>query len=209
MARKVDKEEHGRQKADIARAVWRLAARAGLESVSMREVAAEAGVSIGRVQYYFRNKEAMLLFGLQLAQKRMEERIADRLRGLAELVDAEDVLRAAIEEVIGEDPDTKQALRVSVAYFPRALEDPRVADILFGDDAELFDLAADVVRAAQAEGRASPELDPDREARIIWSLANSLGIEAAFGQTSANDARATMDYYLDRTLGLRPNSPNP
>lgn len=209
MPRKVDIEQHERQKADIARAVWRLAARAGLESVSMREVAAEARVSPGRVQHYFRTKEAMLLFGLQLAQRRMEARVVRRLRRLPEPVDAEDVLRAALEEMLGDDPDTQQAIRVSVAYLPRALEDPRVAEVLFADDAELRTHAAGVVRAAQADHRTPPELDADQEARIMWSLASSLAIEVAFGRTSAQDAGTTLRYYLDRTLGRRPDSRRP
>lgn len=201
--RQVDTEQHERQKAEIARAVWRLAARAGLESVSLREVAAEAGVSMGRVQHYFGTKDEMLLFGLRLAQQRMEARVVRHLERLPGPADAEDVLRAALEEMLGDDHDTRQAIRVSVAYLPRALEDPRVAEVLFADDAELRAHAADVVRAAQADHRASPELDADREARIMWSLASSLGTEVAFGQTPVRDARTALLYYLDRTLGRR------
>lgn len=200
MPRKVDVEQ---QKAEIAEAVWRLAGHAGLESVSLREVAAQAAVSMGRVQHYFRTKESMLLYGLRLAMRRMETRIGERLRRLPAPVDPEDVLRAALDEVLSDDPDTQLAIRVSTAYLGRALEDAQIAELLFGDDAELRMLAADVLRTAQAEDRAAPGLDPDREAHLIWSLANSLGIEIVCGQISAPDARATMRYYLDRTLGPR------
>lgn len=203
MPRKVDVEQRERQKAEIARAVWRLTARTGLESVSVRQVAAEAGISPGRVQHYFRTKEDMLLFGLQLAQQRMEDRVERRLRRLPEPVDAEDVLRAALEEMLGEDPDTRQAIRVSVAFMPRASEDRRTAEVFFADDAELRAQAADVVRAAQAGGRTPAEVDADREAHIMWALAGSLGTEVAFGQTSTQDARSVLGYYLDRTLGCR------
>ena len=203
MPRKVDIEQHERQKAEIARAVWALAARTGLESVSVRQVAAEARVSPGRVQHYFRTKEDMLLFGLELAQRRMEERVEQRLRRLPEPVDSEDVLRAALEEMLGEDPDTRQALRVSVAFLPRATEDPRTAHVLFADDAELRAHAAGIVRAAQADGRAAAGLDAEREAHIMWALAGSLGVEVAFGQTSFRDAQTALRYYLDRTLGGR------
>ena len=112
--RKVDIRRHEKQKAEIAEAVWRLAARAGLESVSMREVAAEAGVSNGRVQYYFPNKEAMLLYGLQLAQRRMESRVQQRLKELPEPVDGESVLRAVLDEMLGDDPDPRQVIKVSL-----------------------------------------------------------------------------------------------
>src|ERR671920_1947963 len=119
MPRKIDTEQHEKQKVDIAEAVWRLAGRSGLESVSMREVATEAGVSLGRVQYYFPNKDAMLLFGLQLAQRRMESRVYERIRQLREPVDPERVLRAVLDELLGDDPDTRQMIRVSIAYYGR------------------------------------------------------------------------------------------
>lgn len=207
MPRKVDNEQHERRKAEIARAVWALAASTGLESVSVRQVAAEARVSPGRVQHYFRTREDMLLFGLELAQRRMEDRVEQRLRRLPEPVDSEDVLRAALEEMLGEDPDTRQAIRVSVAFLPRAAEDTRSAHVLFADDAELRAHAAGVVRAAQADGRASAGLDADREAHIMWALAGSLGIDVAFGQAPLRDAQTTLRYYLDRTLGARTDRP--
>ena len=201
MPRKIDIEQYEKQKADIAEAVWRLAARAGLESVSMREVATEAGVSLGRVQYYFPNKDAMLLYGLQLAQGRMEGRVQQRLKQLPKPVDAESVLRAVLDELLGDDPDTQQVIRVSVAYHGRALEDPYIAEVLMGDDAELRAHAADVVRNAREDLQTPQGVDPEKEAHIIWSLASSLGTEVAFGQLSAEDARTTMHYYLDRILG--------
>jgi TetR/AcrR family transcriptional regulator, transcriptional repressor of bet genes len=201
MPRKIDTEQHEKQKVDIAKAVWRLAGRAGLESVSLREVATEAGVSLGRVQYYFPNKDAMLLFGLQLAQRRMESRVHERLRQLPEPVDAESILRAVLDEMLGDDPDSRQMIRVSIAYYGRALEDPYIAAVLMGDDAELRSYAADVVRDAKAELRTPPAVDPEKEAHIVWSLASSLGTEVAFGELSAEEAQTMMHYYLDRILG--------
>ena len=201
MPRKVDIQHYEKQRAGIAEAVWRLAARAGLESVSMREVATEAGISNGRVQYYFPNKDAMLLYALQLAQRRMEGRVQQRLRELPEPVDGESVLRAVLDEMLGDDPDTQQVIRVSVAYHGRALEDPYVAQVLMGDDVELRSHAASVVREAKADLRAPPGVDPEKEARIIWSLARLLASEIAFGQLPTQDARTTMHYHLDRILG--------
>ncbi|MFF5988879.1 TetR/AcrR family transcriptional regulator [Prauserella flavalba] len=198
MPRKVDVEA---QRAEIAAAVLRLAARSGLEAVSLREVAAEAGVSMGRVQHYFRTKEEMLLHGVRLAMRRMDTRIAERLRRLPEEGDEEQVLRAAIDEVLGDHPETRQVIRASVAYYARAQENTEVFEVLFGDDALLRELACRVVRTAQAQGRAPAGLDPWQEAHIIWALADSLSLKVAFGQTSSEQAMATMRYHLDRVLG--------
>lgn len=62
MPKRVDHEE---RRAQIAEALVRVAARRGLHAVGMRDVAAEAGVSLRLVQYYFETKENLLFYGLQ------------------------------------------------------------------------------------------------------------------------------------------------
>ncbi|MBP2471303.1 AcrR family transcriptional regulator [Crossiella equi] len=180
------------QKALIAGAMWRLADRGGLERISMREVAAEAGVSTGRVQHYFRSKDELLRHGLALASQRMEARIAARLTGGS----AEELLRAAIDEVLGDDPDTRQTIRVNVAFLGRALVDEHIAQLLFQDNAELRALATEVIHTARPDCPV-----PEREARILWLLVDALGVELACGQLSGEQARETMRHHLDRVLG--------
>ncbi|WP_309110533.1 TetR family transcriptional regulator [Saccharothrix sp.] len=187
MARKIDPDQREQHKAAIAEAVWRLVARSGLEAVSLREVAGEAGVSVGRVQHYFGTKDALLLYGLRLAQQRMEGRIRRRIAGLV-APGAEDVLRATLAELLGDDPDTRQAVRVWTAFLGRALDDRAIAEALFADDVEL--------RAFTTEVVGSP-----LDAHGLWALANGLAAEVACGQTTAADARAVVDHHLDRLLG--------
>lgn len=190
-----------RQKALIAQAMWRLASQSGLGAVTLRHVAVEAGVSMGRVQHYFATKADMLLFGLELAQQRMEERVQQRLSMLAQDVSPETILRAVLDEMLGEHPDTRQAIRVSVAFQAQALQDAKTAAVLTAGDDDLRHLAVDVVRHAQDTGHARAELDPEHEARILWALAPSLGVEVALDHLRIQEARGTLNYYLDRTLG--------
>jgi len=200
VARSVDPDQHSRQRQHIAEALWRLAARAGLEAVSLRDVAAEAGVSMGRVQHYFGNKDEMLLFGLQLAQQRIEERVGERLRDLAGPAEPEDLLRAVLDELLGVHPDTRQALLVSVAFYGRIAGDPKVAAVLTAGDSDLRQLAAEAVRQAQAAGRSSPGLSPEREADLLLIIASGLGVEVALGQRGIDQAREVLAYALDRAL---------
>lgn len=192
------------QKALIAQAMWRLASQSGLGEVTLRHVAAEAGVSMGRVQHYFATKADMLLFGLELAQQRMEERVQLRLSTLSEESApnsrSEAILRAILDEMLGEDPDTRQAIRVSVAFQTQALQDAKIAAVLADGDDELRQLAIDVVRHAQSIGQARAELDAAHEARILWSLAPALGVEVALGNLPIQEARSTLNYYLNLLL---------
>ncbi|XVV07108.1 TetR family transcriptional regulator C-terminal domain-containing protein [Actinosynnema sp. CA-248983] len=157
--------------------------------MSLREVAGEAGVSAGRVQHYFGAKDALLFYGLRLAQQRMEGRIARRIEGLVEPGPA-DILRATLAELLGDDPDARQAGRVWTAFLGRALDDRAIAEALFADDVEL--------RASTAEAVGSP-----LDAHGLWALANGLAAEVACGQTTAADAWAVVEHHLDRLLGSR------
>ncbi len=61
MPKRVDQRARRRQ---IVDAVWRVTVDRGLESVSLRQVAAEVGGSVGLLQHYFKDKNEMLLCAL-------------------------------------------------------------------------------------------------------------------------------------------------
>ena len=64
--------DHEERRAELAAAVWRLASSDGLEAVTVRRVAEEAGWSTGAVVHYFADKEELLLFAFST--------VADRVR---------------------------------------------------------------------------------------------------------------------------------
>jgi AcrR family transcriptional regulator len=81
MPRQVDHDERRRQ---LTEALLRIASTRGLRAVSMREIAAEAGVSLRVVQYYFTNKQALLESGLTELGARMDRRVRQRAAAAGE-----------------------------------------------------------------------------------------------------------------------------
>ena len=63
------------KQAAITQALLRIVAERGLEEVSVREVAAGAGVSIGTVQHYFPTKDVMLAAAYQEVLRSIRARI--------------------------------------------------------------------------------------------------------------------------------------
>src|SRR5688500_12554354 len=61
---------------DVAEAVWRVVRRGGLEQASVRNVAQEAGLSMGSLRHYFGTQSELLCFTLRLVIERIEHRIA-------------------------------------------------------------------------------------------------------------------------------------
>ena len=69
--------DHEERRTELAAAVWRLASRDGLEAVTVRRVAEEAGWSTGAVVHYFADKEDLLLFAFSTVADRVRTRLAE------------------------------------------------------------------------------------------------------------------------------------
>ncbi|GAA3394364.1 TetR/AcrR family transcriptional regulator [Cryptosporangium minutisporangium] len=189
--------DHEQNRTVLSRAAWDLIARGGLESVSLRTVAAQAGVSMGRVQYYFATKDDLLLYALRDAHRRMEQRIAARL-SIEPDDDPRAALVAVLDELLGSDPETRDAIRVHLAFAARAREDERLAEVLVEGDDELLALAVHVVASAKEAGRVGPDVDPSLDGQALWVLARGLGTDVALYRLPIERARAILAHAVAR-----------
>src|SRR5258705_8098847 len=86
--------DHDSRRHEIAHAVWRIVLRDGVSAVSIRDVAAEAGLAVGSVRHVFGTKAELLEYSMALVHERTSERVAKHLaiknpRKFAEAVLAE------------------------------------------------------------------------------------------------------------------------
>ncbi|AHH95791.1 TetR/AcrR family transcriptional regulator [Kutzneria viridogrisea] len=196
MPRRVD---HEQRRQEIAAALWELTCAQGLEAVSLRQVAAQAGVSMRLVQYYFETKHGMLRYALQHLNKVINQRITERIESSAEPKSPRTILRATLLELLPLDADRRTALLVHTAYFVRALADPELAEVYQTAEApRLTEFFAGLIRDSQRAGTTPEHLDADREFATVWSMANGLGEDLLLGLISERDAVSTVDYNLDR-----------
>lgn len=70
---------HDERRREIARAAWRLIAREGLDGLTTRAVAREAGWSTGVLAHYFENRTDLVLAAFSLVAEDVEARVKDRL----------------------------------------------------------------------------------------------------------------------------------
>ena len=93
-----------RKKREIVEAASRVFRARGLHAAGMRDIAAELGMAVGNLYYYFRDKEDLLAFVQESALSRLLE-MAARVQALD--LPADGKLRLLLEEhVVGlNDPD--------------------------------------------------------------------------------------------------------
>ncbi|MBE8525594.1 TetR/AcrR family transcriptional regulator [Amycolatopsis sp. H6(2020)] len=189
--------DHEQRRVQIAEALQRLTTRSGLEGVSLRHVAAEAGMSMGSVQHYFRTKDEMLRYALEHRHKLRSERITAKV--LAEGPPTpRSILRACLVEILPRDPGSEADFLIGVAYFIRAVADPAMAKAFGEGMPELLEFFAGQVRQAQEAGDVPAWADPETEASLLWAIADSQGSEILMGHRTPAEAISTVDYYLDR-----------
>jgi len=210
--KRVDHEERRRQ---IADALLRTAATRGLHATGMREVAAEAGVSLRLVQYYFGTKEELLLAGMQYLAAQFSERGMARIRRLERPVRPRDVLAAILTESLPADDERRTFSVLNTAYFALSLTDPALAIApLVKNTNAVIDVIAAQLRAAQAAGETPAHLDPHLEALSLLAVSAGLAPSVLSGLTSPEQAQAVIDYHLNRLFpapqpALRPGRRGP
>ncbi|EWM11882.1 TetR/AcrR family transcriptional regulator [Kutzneria sp. 744] len=190
--------DHEQRRREIAAAVWRLASVSGLESVSLRQVAAEAGVSMRLVQYYFETKHGMLLYALKHLNEVLEQQVRARL-DLGREPTPREIIRATLVELVPVDERSRMVSLVFIAFFVRALNDPALSEAFRGDGTdELAAFFATLIRDSQALGTSPAWLHPEREVATLMAVANGMGPDVLVGTVTAEEVLATLDYNLDR-----------
>ncbi|MEV0261536.1 TetR/AcrR family transcriptional regulator [Streptomyces sp. NPDC050617] len=195
MPRQADHDQRRRQ---IAEAVWRLAARRGLEDVTLRQVAAEAGVSVRLVQYYFGSRDGLLLTALEILNSDAERRGRERVEALADANTPRGAVRGVLMEMLPLDEERRTRHLVYVAYFVRFLWDENLAAVAADAPPELERLLADLLAWGQREGQVPADLDPLPEAEILLATADGLQTGVLLGQRTPEQALALLDRQIDR-----------
>jgi AcrR family transcriptional regulator len=187
------KVDHRQRREEIAEAVCRLAGRHGLDGVSLRQVATEAGVSMGRVQHYFTNKDEMLRFAFRTISERVEQRMAAAVADLGAAPSPRALIRTLLVEML---PLSEQAVAeapVLVAFLARAVVEPALAEPQRADAQRLREFVAAQIGAAPG--------NPVLEATTLLALVDGLMTQLLVGHLDPATALSTLDYQLDRIYG--------
>ncbi|EOD70588.1 transcriptional regulator [Amycolatopsis vancoresmycina DSM 44592] len=190
--------DHDRRRRQIAEAVWRLATRGGLETVTLRQVATEAGVLPRQLQYYFGTRDQVLLGALEILNTDAEQRARDRLSALGDPPGARALVRGVLLELLPLDEERRNRHLVYAAYFLRFLTEPTF--IAAGRDAApaLENLVGGLLAQAQEDGQIPRDVDTGTEAAFLTAGADGLQASVLLGQRSPEQAVAVIDRQLDR-----------
>ena len=173
----------------IIRAVWQVIAEHGMGAVSMRNVAAAAGVSVGQIQYWFTSKDELLRAGLET----MVSGAAQLHDTATEHADDRETLWQLIGQSIPRAESSSAGVSVFHQYIAAAINHPALARILAeaknGAESEVARLLAGI----------APELpDPHIAARALMATADGLTMRVLIGSLSATEAERALRLAVER-----------
>ena len=190
MPKVVDHEERRRE---LAGAVWRVILRGGIEAVSIREVAAEAGLSTGALRHYYRTKEELLAGADRLLVERVIGRLEQRPRGGT----VREVVRTALCQVLPLDDERYTEAAIWFAFANRSFGDrwiPHKHRSVFDGTRELCQW---MVYELVAVGELAPGTDPEKEVYRLHALIDGLVIQALMGRLQTSELLGVLDAHLD------------
>ncbi|PPF50899.1 TetR family transcriptional regulator [Clavibacter michiganensis] len=195
--------DHARREDDLAEAVWRVIRRDGASGVSVRTVAAEAGLSTGSLRHSFPSRIDLVAHATALVAERTSARIRSRradpdarrraVRVLAERLPLDDARRAEAE--------------VTAALVAEAASHPRLREVRARAHAAARETCLDQLALLRAAGLLRPDADPEAEADHLQALVAGLALQLLVAEPdAARGARAldVLERHVDALVARRP-----
>ncbi|AWB42845.1 TetR family transcriptional regulator [Paenibacillus sp. CAA11] len=163
--------DHEKQKQLVAEAAWRIIRRDGLERVSVRYVAEEAGLSPGSLRHYFNSQSELLEYSMSL--------VSDRVKNRA-LQHADDSLLTGItsltEELLPLDDERRAEMEVWFAFTAKAMSDQILKPLSQQVYREMRGMFTIMIKSLIEYEIAKPDIDPELEAKRLHAMVDGLAI---------------------------------
>lgn len=189
----------------LADALTRVVAREGITGVSVRAVAAEAGVSGGTVQHYFPTRAEMIYYAMESTSTQVE----NRLVRVSRWGDVREWTRRIVLDLLPLSTDRRREHAVWLAFVAHADTDPRLADLKRQTSIKLHELYSGVIRARRGltvHTGSAPVVDQDFDADAVLLQSMVDGLSLHLADLELDEAARVGPTLLDRFLDLAVDS---
>lgn len=162
--------DHDARRQEIAAAMWKVLYRDGIAAVTVRSVAAEAGLSKATLGYYFSSQNDLLMFAMAESMAVSSERI----RKMAVESGGLDPLTRALAEAVPTTPKRRQQSEIWLCVVSRAQESPQLRRHLAEVDGLLLDQVRECLQIMGSSKLLSKKRDIELEAQRLHALIDGL-----------------------------------
>lgn len=186
----------GTRRTQIAEALVSTVAERGLGRTTLADIAMTAGVSVGLVQRYFRNKDELLWFGVEY----IYQRAVERMQQVEITPPVRQIVIRIIETFLPLDPERERELKVWLAFVHASLTDQKMAAIHKTATTGMIDGITEALQGAQRSGELAAGLDAASESAALVAFVDGLSLHhtATGAGYEVERLRAAVRVYVDR-----------
>ncbi|GHF55176.1 TetR family transcriptional regulator [Streptomyces mashuensis] len=167
----------------VVDALFRVAARDGLQRASLRNVADEAQLNIGSVRHYFAGQQELMNFAMRSMLDRLAGRLTARVEEAGDLsrhphAEQRRIAAGLLGELLPLDDRRRAEVTVFIDFVTAARTNPALAGLSREAAHGERDLLRRVLIRLAANGALRPGLDHDLEAERLAALLDGLSLSA-------------------------------
>lgn len=195
MPKNVDHEERRRE---YQTAAMRVILREGLEAVTTRAVAREAGYSNGVLSHYFPDKDSMMRAVIRSSHARIIGRWNSKLEGLRGIKAVQELLL----DNLPLDAEREAETRLEISLWGRALVSQPLRALHDGEASEVRRRLLGHLKEAQADGELHPNINLSMTLERLLALMDGLSVRMLVGPKALTAAKARA-VLIDEVHSLR------
>ncbi|MBP1914587.1 TetR/AcrR family transcriptional regulator [Lederbergia galactosidilytica] len=186
--------DHEKRRKQIAKATWKVILEQGMEGATVRNIAQEAGLSLGALRYYFSTQDELFVYAMKLVKANAAERIN---KIIASELPPFDKVMAILLEVVPIDPETMAEMEVWFAYvfYTRHKE-----DVLAAKKDEIFKGMRSLLLYLQQQQVLLAELDIEMETERLYALIDGLALHVLLESQRMDKERIVkvIQYHMEK-----------
>lgn len=188
----------GQRRGDALHAACDVIAARGADGTRFSDVSVAAGVPVSTLQYYFGNREDLIIAAFR------HEVLAEQA-ALAELLRERDAdpwhqLVSLIRLGVVDSARSPTTWRIWVEFWRAALRDDQLRDEAHAAYRTWRSLVAGVVREGLARGRFRSDHAPDELAHLVVALIDGIGVPVALADPGLPDGPSTAATLIERAV---------
>ncbi|WP_438350310.1 TetR/AcrR family transcriptional regulator [Paenibacillus sp. FA6] len=185
--------DHEERKKRIAEAMWRVILDKGMEGATVRNIAEEAGLSLGALRYYFQTQDDLLVYAMELVINRANARIKVVIQ--RDLPPKERVIATLLECV---PVDTESLAEMSVWFAFKAHIKHRNSTLDAPNDG-LLEGMQKLISYLHTMDLLKIDLNLDLEVERLYALIDGIAMHALLDPERLNSDRVikTIHYHIN------------
>lgn len=185
--------DHEKRREQIAEAMWRVILDKGMKGATVRNIAEEAGLSLGALRHYFSNQDDLLVYAMTLVQERATARIESVV---TQDLSPKEMVIAVLLEIVPVNAETRAEMEVWFAFMAHI---QHRKDTLNIPEDMILEGVQKLIDHLAASGALKEGLDLEMEVERLYSLIDGIAIHAFFEPERLKSERviATIRYHID------------